>query len=355
LRFEVVDTETSERIDFEWVSQESFLGDRDFGVRRQLAIPVYLEAGETEPKEYDIVIYAVGSPTLYSVKLCPATLTWVMPFHTDREKFTSKERDKETGLDYFGARYYASWLSRWLSVDPVRGKVGDSQSWNRYIYVQNNPLRLIDPNGTTITASNNIEEARQQLEVLKTAAGAGGKHLQVVPFEKKVLWSKVTGYRIEATDLQALSKSGIVGNALASWIASSAILNINWAGFWSDQATPSQGGANTTFSNEGATINMRPEYYEKPRKFGDVTQTMASAFIHELGHSLYKLFPSLIERNNKGEFGRVETEIFPEYNRDEAFPLYFENLNRSAEEQRKYYANPGDYTPPKVPPQYPLW
>ena len=36
--------------------------------------------------------------------------------------FTSKERDVETGLDYFGARYYDSWSARWLSVGPLANK-----------------------------------------------------------------------------------------------------------------------------------------------------------------------------------------------------------------------------------------
>jgi RHS repeat-associated protein len=66
-----------------------------------------------------------------------------------RQKFTSKERDNETGLDYFNARYYASAQGRFTSIDPLiaSGRVGNPQSWNRYVYVLNNPVRLIDPNG----------------------------------------------------------------------------------------------------------------------------------------------------------------------------------------------------------------
>lgn len=66
-----------------------------------------------------------------------------------RQKFTQKERDNETGLDYFGARYYANVQGRFTSPDPLMtsGTVGDPQSWNRYSYSLNNPLRYIDPNG----------------------------------------------------------------------------------------------------------------------------------------------------------------------------------------------------------------
>ena len=63
--------------------------------------------------------------------------------------FTGKERDAETGLDYFGARYYRQDLGRFTTVDPhhVGGNILDPQSWNAYAYARNNPLRYIDPDG----------------------------------------------------------------------------------------------------------------------------------------------------------------------------------------------------------------
>jgi hypothetical protein len=47
------------------------------------------------------------------------------------------------------ARYYSPNLGRFVSVDPVGGEVGSSQSWNRYAYVDNNPVVFIDPEGQT--------------------------------------------------------------------------------------------------------------------------------------------------------------------------------------------------------------
>jgi hypothetical protein len=49
--------------------------------------------------------------------------------------------------DSMHARYYSPNLGRFVSVDPVGGVVGSSQSWNRYSYVNNNPIVLIDPTG----------------------------------------------------------------------------------------------------------------------------------------------------------------------------------------------------------------
>jgi RHS repeat-associated protein len=64
-------------------------------------------------------------------------------------KFTGKERDAESGLDDFGARYYGSPMGRFMSPDPLMGsaKVWDPQTWNRYSYARNNPLVFIDPTG----------------------------------------------------------------------------------------------------------------------------------------------------------------------------------------------------------------
>ena len=64
-------------------------------------------------------------------------------------KFTGKERDSESGLDDFGARYYSSAMARFTSPDPLlnSGRPWDPQSWNRYSYVRNNPLARIDPTG----------------------------------------------------------------------------------------------------------------------------------------------------------------------------------------------------------------
>ena len=58
--------------------------------------------------------------------------------------FSAKERDPETGLSYFGSRYYSSDLSIWLSVDPQSDKYA---SLSTYVYCADNPVKLVDPNG----------------------------------------------------------------------------------------------------------------------------------------------------------------------------------------------------------------
>lgn len=72
-------------------------------------------------------------------------------------RFTGKERDRETGLDYFGARYYANQMGRFTGVDPflnIEAAPGDPQQWNRYVYARNNPLIFNDPTGLDCVYAN---------------------------------------------------------------------------------------------------------------------------------------------------------------------------------------------------------
>ena len=66
-----------------------------------------------------------------------------------RQKFTSYERDNESGLDFAQARYYGYGYGRFLSPDPLMASANPirPQSWNRYSYSYNNPLRFSDPTG----------------------------------------------------------------------------------------------------------------------------------------------------------------------------------------------------------------
>jgi RHS repeat-associated protein len=65
-----------------------------------------------------------------------------------RQQFTLKERDVETGLDYFGARYYANVQGRFTGADnPGFSRGTDPQTWNLYSYTANSPLGRVDPNG----------------------------------------------------------------------------------------------------------------------------------------------------------------------------------------------------------------
>ncbi len=76
--------------------------------------------------------------------------------YDERYKFTDKERDAESGYDYFGARYYASPLYNWTSVDPLADQ---SPQISPYAYCNWNPIKFIDPDGEGVFP--NVEALRQ--------------------------------------------------------------------------------------------------------------------------------------------------------------------------------------------------
>jgi RHS repeat-associated protein len=95
--------------------------------------------------------------TLRDVGMMPSTVYATVMFF-QRSRYTGKERDPESGEangnDYFGARYYASSMGRFMSpdwsatVEPVPySKLDDPQSLNLYAYMLNNPSGGVDPDG----------------------------------------------------------------------------------------------------------------------------------------------------------------------------------------------------------------
>jgi RHS repeat-associated protein len=72
---------------------------------------------------------------------------WYAGAGSTKWQFTSYERDAESGLDQAVFRYDSTRVGRFTSPDPLAGSIGDPQSLNRYTYVANNPVSLVDPLG----------------------------------------------------------------------------------------------------------------------------------------------------------------------------------------------------------------
>jgi RHS repeat-associated protein len=77
------------------------------------------------------------------------------------QRFTGQERDTESGLDNFKARYVSAPQGRFQSPDPLGMFVADPsnpQSWNLYAYVMNNPLKYKDPTGLAVENPRQTEQ-----------------------------------------------------------------------------------------------------------------------------------------------------------------------------------------------------
>ncbi len=92
--------------------------------------------------------------------------------------FTGKERDNESNLDNFGARYMSSSMGRFVSADPITvtpGRVVDPQQLNLYSYVRNNPLRLVDPTGMIIDDSQLSDKDKKKWQKIQDLANKKDK------------------------------------------------------------------------------------------------------------------------------------------------------------------------------------
>ena len=142
--------------------------------------------------------------------------------------FSAKEKDSETGLSYFGSRYYSSDLSIWLSVDPMSDKY---PSLSPYTYCADNPVRCVDPDGEEITEDkpprglfkllSNLENnvygtaENRQFEGGADGANQGTMTKQDVQVGITVLATMVTAgaaFEAEGTGSAIISTAAVVNN-----------------------------------------------------------------------------------------------------------------------------------------------
>jgi RHS repeat-associated protein len=110
----------------------------------------------------------------------------------ETKQFTGHERDAES-LDYMHARFYAPYMGRFLSVDPVidfKTSLRNPQGWNRYSYVRDNPTRWTDPTGKLIEYGDEFRNRLKNDKVFREAFEAwkqtksGAAQWKVMAFDK---------------------------------------------------------------------------------------------------------------------------------------------------------------------------
>jgi len=98
-----------------------------------------------------------------------------------RYTFSGKEKDIETDYSYFGARYYNSDISIWLSVDPLADKY---PSLSPYMYCAANPVVLVDPDGRNFDEWEVLFKNNGTIKV-NWISDMGGENVQIVKFSKE--------------------------------------------------------------------------------------------------------------------------------------------------------------------------
>lgn len=98
-------------------------------------------------------------------------------FARKRYRFTGKERDEESGLNYHAARYYAAWIAKWVSTDPA----GMVDGFNLYCYTRNNPVILNDPTGTDSKSTQHPyhEWSCEDINIAKSMGMSGPQEIAV--------------------------------------------------------------------------------------------------------------------------------------------------------------------------------
>jgi RHS repeat-associated protein len=141
-----------------------------------------------------------------------------------RKQFGSKERDIETGLDFFEARYFGSTMGRFTSPDPVvvsARRMVNPQVWNGYSYVGNNPLNATDPTGEELVrlgqhTDEEIKQRQKQIDQEKKALkqdkslskDEGKEKEKALNAEKNTLNLEKEGNRVVGAFLKALDGVG---------------------------------------------------------------------------------------------------------------------------------------------------
>ncbi len=148
--------------------------------------------------------------------------------------FTGKERDAESGNDYFGARYYASSMARFTSPDhPLIDQHPENpQSWNLYAYSRNNPLINIDPTGLgCVTDRGRGSDANHESVELNNSISSddcAGQHGTWVPGD--VNQDNIGAYRGSDGNINFQATTNTGGNVYYSSFVSGAQTDANGVG-----------------------------------------------------------------------------------------------------------------------------
>jgi RHS repeat-associated protein len=219
-----------------------------------------------------------------------------------RYKYCGKERDEETGLYYYGARYYAGWLCRWISTDPKKEEYLNLSPYN---YCANNPIKYVDPDGMRIDEWEvNIDTGE-----LKHISGKGGNDTQYITHVNS------EGKIFRETQVWNVSKSDIYIGPAAENYKGDWVYRASYLDLWS--SVPDEYLGHYTFWDLKERYNKEQEGY-KPMSYTIEDIKLQEAMHldrrdmiwgkHDLAKYMYKKYGS-----TNSLWLAVETRMFVEF------------------------------------------
>jgi RHS repeat-associated protein len=205
-----------------------------------------------------------------------------------RYRYTGKERDEENDLYYHGARYYAPWVGRWISCDPLGLKDGLAL----FTYCRDNPISSHDPNGKESVKPKYVAvpgnfTGSETVEQLHDAAAAHG-----LAFSGKPQWTgkawRVPQFTVIPGHEAQVARERALGGARELAAALAAALNPTGG-----QGVGSQPGTGTSTQATSSPVS------EAPGGTGDRTQAPGSALLTEMDYAT--LLASLLAPVHAGE------------------------------------------------------
>jgi RHS repeat-associated protein len=221
-----------------------------------------------------------------------------------RSRSTGKERDAETGLDWFSSRYLSSAQGRFTSPDsPAFASLQYPQAWNLYAYVLNNPLKFNDPSGHAVEckegdtskcladlqASVGNEEAASRLYIDKKIEKAGFFRRL---FGQKTITRTFIGIN---GDVDSFRQLGQNASRMADMVTDERVFGYNVSTTWKGTATDLFGTINSSGRRQlyGGGQTVAPSMGYEPEVFVDPNP--ATYFIDK--DSMYAHIPAA----NQGE------------------------------------------------------
>ena len=174
---------------------------------------------------------------------------------------SGKERDGETGLDYFGARYLLAAQGRFTSPDsPSYGNRKNPQTWNLYAYSLNNPVTFRDPDGHKIDCANNTQQCQADAAAATGNAQAAARvttkttttqHSFLGIFHWTTTETQIA-IKGDVSSFRALSPNA---SKLADLVTSDKTITVTYTdvkpGTWSESGTVLRGGSTSRTPTQG--------------------------------------------------------------------------------------------------------